>query len=383
MKKAKLTTVQGQPSFKISTNTVEAFVTQLGGHLGPVTFKIGTKKIQPYSVAPWATESTDKSLNPIIKVLRGDFFCMPFGGNDKSYKGEKHPIHGETANEKWTFESLKTQGPATEMTLKLKTKIRKSTVTKSITLIKNHAAVYCKHTISGMTGPMSFGHHAMLKFPEKEGSGIISTSRFLRGQIFPGTFENPANYGYSSLKPGGMFSSLDNVPMADGSIADLTGYPARKGFEDLVILSADPADEFAWTAITFPAEGYLWFSIKNPRVLASTVLWMSNGGRHYAPWNGRHTGVMGLEEVTAYFHYGLTESAGVNQLNRRSIPTCVEMTPDNPYTVNYIMGVSQVPRGFNGVRSIKSSPEKNELAITADNGMTIKVPVFVWFVTGT
>jgi len=382
MKQPKTTIIQGQPSFKISTNTVEAFVTQTGGHLGPVTFKIGTKKIQPYSINPWATEKTDKALAPILKVLRGDFFCMPFGGNDKSYKGEKHPIQGETCNEKWTFESLKTQGPATELILKMKTKARKGSVTKSITLIKNHAAVYCKHTISGMTGPMSFGHHAMLKFPENEGSGIISASRFLRGQVFPGHFENPANYGYSSLKPGAMFSSLNNVPMADGSNADLTRYPARKGFDDLVMFSSDPTEDIAWTAVTFPAEGYMWFSIKNPRVLASTVLWISNGGRHYAPWNGRHTGVMGLEEVTAYFNYGLTESAGVNQVNRRGIPTCAEMAPDSPHTINYIMGVSPIPRGFNGVRSIKSSPEKNELTITADNSMTIKVPAFVWFVTG-
>ena len=73
--------VLGQPSWRIASKEVEAFVTETGGHLGPVTFKLGGRKIAPYSVAPWAKEKLDRSTPNIIKALRGDFFCMPFGGN--------------------------------------------------------------------------------------------------------------------------------------------------------------------------------------------------------------------------------------------------------------------------------------------------------------
>jgi hypothetical protein len=38
----------------------------------------------------------------ILQVLRGDFFCLPFGGNTRSFRGENHPPHGETANARWT-----------------------------------------------------------------------------------------------------------------------------------------------------------------------------------------------------------------------------------------------------------------------------------------
>src|ERR1035441_7468519 len=91
--------IHGQPSWRLASTQVEAFVTELGGHLGPITFDRKSRKLQPYSVAPWAEEQTDPALPPILKVLRGDFFCLPFGG-------ERHPVHGETANARWQFRSL-------------------------------------------------------------------------------------------------------------------------------------------------------------------------------------------------------------------------------------------------------------------------------------
>src|SRR5207249_1604720 len=76
-----------------------------------VVFDRRGRKIAPLSVAPWATEKLDKSTPPIIRILRGDFFCMPFGGNKTPYRGrgriERHPIHGETANANWTLRQIR------------------------------------------------------------------------------------------------------------------------------------------------------------------------------------------------------------------------------------------------------------------------------------
>jgi cobalt/nickel transport system permease protein len=43
----------------------------------------------------------------VLRVLRGDFFCLPFGGNATAWHGEKHPLHGETANREWRLESFR------------------------------------------------------------------------------------------------------------------------------------------------------------------------------------------------------------------------------------------------------------------------------------
>ena len=115
--------------------------------------------------------------------------------------------------------------------------------------------VYSQHVVSGMSGPMNLGHHAMLKFPDVPGSGRVSTSRFVYGQVFPEAFEFPEKGGYSWLKAGAEFSSLEKVPTLDGQTADLTRYPARRGFEDLVMLVSDAEQPFGWTAVAFPQAG--------------------------------------------------------------------------------------------------------------------------------
>jgi hypothetical protein len=165
-------------------------------------------------------------------------------------------------------------------------------------------------------------------------------------------FEDPARGGYQSLKPGAAFSRLDQVPALDGSMADLSSYPTRRGFEDLVMIAHQAEPDFAWAAVAFPKQRYVWFALKDPRVLSSTVFWISNAGRHYPPWNGRHSSVMGLEDVTSLFHYGLAASAQKNPFSERGIATCVDLRPFPPLLVNYIMAVAPIPANWGAVKSI-------------------------------
>jgi hypothetical protein len=334
--------------------------------LAPVTFDIGGRRVQPFSVSPWAEDALDPDLPALLQVLRGDFFCMPFGSNDEPFNGEAHPPHGETANRSWTVEA---HSP-TELRMSLQMEARTGRVEKTVRLEEGHPAVYCRHVISGMTGPMSFGHHATLKFSS---TGLISTSPFGFGQVFPGEFEQPPRGGYSSLKPGARFESLESVPLANGGTADLTRYPAREGFEDLALVFSDLGRDFAWTAVTFPDEGYVWFSLKDPRVLTGTMLWHSNGGRHYKPWNGRHRNVLGLEELTSYFHTGLIDSVADNDAQRAGYTTYVELDPERPVVVNTILGVVPAPADFGRVAQI--TPTEDGVSVTSEAGHTLAVPL--------
>lgn len=373
--------IYGQPSWRLASTSVEAFVTVQGGHLGPVTFDRNGRKLRPYSVAPWAEESVDPSLPPILRVLRGDFFCLPFGGNDTPYRGEKHPVHGETANARWRFESLETHGGRTCLHLSLRTKFRPGRVDKRIWLVDGEDVIYSQHRVSEMNGSMNLGHHAMLRFPDAPGGGRVSTSPFVHGQVFPQAFELAENGGYSWLRRGATFSSLEKVPTLDGKTADLTRYPARRGFEDLVLLVSDAKASFAWTAVTFPEQGHAWFALKDPRILRETVLWISNGGRHYPPWNGRHVNVMGLEEVCSYFHFGLAESARKNPLSAMGHPTCVALSPKKPLIVPYIMGLAKTPRGFDRVTSIAAAVRGRGIVLESATGKKAHAPVQLDFLT--
>lgn len=363
------------------TGDVTAHLTKLGGHLGPVAFRLGKKTVAPYSVAPWAEEPLAAGTPAILRALRGDFFCAPFGGNGTPWRGEKHPVHGETANAAWSLEAFESSGTRVTLHASLATNVRKGRVDKFISLVHGHTAVYQRHVLSGMRGPMNPGHHAMLKFPETPGSGAVSTSKFVRGQVLPGAFELAENFGYQALKPGALFRSLASVPLANGGNADLTAYPARKGYDDLVMMTADAKLPFAWTAVAFAEEGHVWFALRDPRVLRHTIFWMSNGGRHYAPWNSRHTAVMGLEELTGYFHLGLAESAKPNELSRKGYPTTLTLNPKKPTTINYIMAVAAIPQGFDRVAEIKAAEGGVELV--AESGKRARCALDLDFLSGT
>jgi hypothetical protein len=373
-----LHTVHGQPSWSFRSIHVHANVTRLGGHLAPVAFRFEHRLVSPFAVAPWAEEKLAPETPALLRALRGDFFCAPFGGNGTAWRGENHPPHGETANATWRLEAFErtADGRAT-FHASLATKVRGGRADKFLTLIDGHTAIYQRHVLAGARGPMSVGHHALVKFPDAPGSGVISTSRFTQAQVLPDLFERPENRGYQALRPGAAFRSLERVPLQTGELADLTAFPARRGFDDLVMLTADATLPFAWNAVTFPHERYVYFALRDPRTLRHTILWISNGGRHYAPWNGRHTSVVGLEDTTSYFHYGLAESAKPNALNRRGIPTTLALKAKQPTAIPYIVGVAEIPDGFDRVREIR--PTKAGIELVAASGARARCPLELAF----
>ena len=367
----------GQPSWRVKNETVDAWVTRTGGMLAPATFRlVDGRKVQPFAVAPWAGEKIPPGIPPLLQVLRGDFLCAPFGGNGLAWRGEKHPPHGEAANANWSLIAAERAREMTEIRLRLTCRVRRGTIEKRLVLRRGQSAIYCENTLSGFSGPMSVGTHPCLRMPDGEGAARVSVGGWAWGQVSPQRFEDPAAGGYSSLKVGARFTSLAAVPLAEGGKTDLSRYPARAGFEDLVMLVGKPGRSLGWSAVTFPQERWVFLQLKDPEVLRNTLLWHSNGGRHYAPWNGRHRGVLGLEETTSYFHFGLAESAKPNALSRAGCPTAVMLSPKKPLRVAHIFAVAAIPRGFDlvadvrraagGVTLISASGRQVDVAVDTD-----------------
>jgi hypothetical protein len=374
-----LHTVHGQSSWAFRSSHVHANLTRLGGHLGPVSFRLAHRLVSPFAVAPWAEEKLAPETPALLRALRGDFFCAPFGGNGTAWRGENHPPHGETANSTWRLKAFERSADRLTLHARLRTTVRPGVVDKFITLIEGQTAVYQRHVITGR-GPMCLGHHALVKFPPAPEGGVVSTSRFIRAQVLPDFFERPENRGYQSLLPGAMFRSLERVPLLVGGMTDLSQFPARPGFDDLVMLTADERLPFAWNAVTFPRERYVYFALRDPQTLRHTLLWISNGGRHYPPWNGRHTGVIGIEDTMSYFHYGLAESAKPNPLNREGIPTTLTLSEKSPRMINYIIGVVAIPGGFDRVKTIRAATDGIELV--AASGKQVRAPLNLAFLCG-
>ncbi len=191
----------------------------------------------------------------------------------------------------------------------------------------------------------------------------------------PGVFSDPRKGEYQALLPGVQWTDLTRVPVLvkDAPDADLSTLPGRYGYADLVQLVNDPAgDQPAWMTATFTDAGYVWFSLKDPKILASTVFWMENHGRHGHPWNGRNN-CLGLEDVTSHFADGLAPSIAENVLSRQGVPTTVELKASEPTVVNYIQGVARIPAGFDRVATIEFGT--GEITLVSPDGKRIAVPV--------
>lgn len=354
--------VHGELSWRLSNDSVTLWITHLGGHVGPVEFQLEGRTVSPYALAPWASDEAPDSLPNLLSVLRGDFFCFPFGPQ------ESGPPHGVSANEPWRL----VDGNGERISLSMGDPDSGGKLDKIVFTRAGETAVYSEHRISGVSGRFSYGNHPILNCSGlDEGHARVSVSPFRWASVYPGMFSDPANQEFGALEPGGRFSDLRAVPLADGGTTDLTRYPARKGCEDLVMMVSEPTtieQPFAWSAVVL--DGYVWFSLKNPADFPATLFWISNGGRHAAPWNGSHLGRIGIEEVCSHFSDSVDVSRG-DRLAEDSIPTSREFVADQTVSLRILQAVAAVDEDFGRVISIRPNGPGSVL-ITGETGKPVE-----------
>jgi hypothetical protein len=347
----------------LASDHVQLGLTEEGGHLDAVRFQTERGSVRPLHVAPWADEPPDPTLPPILRILRGDFFCAPFGASD--LLPDETRLHGAPCNARWR----KIDAGRPVLTLELEKTVQGARVLKTLHVHPGQAVIYQGHDLIGGSGALPIGHHAMLRVPE---TAYLSFSPWIWAGTPPTPLEADPAIGRSLLQYPQEITHLSRVRLASGQTADLTRFPALDRHDDLLMLVADPALPFAWSAVTAPQAGWVWFDLRDPRTLASTVLWMSHGGRDYPPWSGRHTHVLGIEQVTAYFHLGHRASTSPNPLSQRGIPTAVELSPNGSVLVRYLFGVAAVPPEFTRVRSIE--PASSGMLLTDEGGRSVLAP---------
>ena len=359
-------TIHGAESFSLSNDLVSLCVTCDGGHLAPVDFTLGGRVVSPYALAPWEPGEIAADMPVLLKSLRGDFLCLPFGPQ------ENGPPHGVTANGVWELVSE----TADSITLGIAATDIAARVEKTIALRPGETVLYISHEITGLEGDWSYGTHPILDLSGlPDGAARVSVSPFRWASVYPEWFSNPADGAKQALKIGAVFSDLAEVPLEDGGTTDLTSYPARPATDDLVMMVSEAATEeqpFAWSACVM--DGYVWFSLKDPADFPATMFWLSNGGRSAAPWHSAHIGRLGIEDVCSHF----CDSVDISRkdlLRNLSVPTTRSFSKDvTPVTLRSIQGVAAVTEGFGKVESISPDGE-NGITITDANGGTVSARV--------
>lgn len=365
----------GQPAWTLASDSVSLTVTEKGAQTAPVIFFRNNGPVAPYYISPWQGEALPMPC-PVMAPLRGDFLCLPFGGNGEPFCGEQHPPHGETAGSAWELASVKKKAGRSTLTLELEPRVREGKITRALTLVDGENAVYSCDTVEGFKGQAPFAHHAILALPEKEGALLVSTSPFAFGLTCPWLFSDPKNKEYQSLAIGREFWRLDQVPgrFADQPVADCSAFPARFGYADLLQLNELPQpgnSSPSWVAAVNTEEHYLWFALKDPKLMPGRVFWMENHGRHASPWNGRNA-CLGIEDGCMFFDNGIAGSCRPNVLNSRGIPTSREFD-GKPFAIRYIQGCAKVPPGFGRVANVLFAPGR--VSFIDDKGQQVVVKV--------
>lgn len=300
------------------------------GHIADFAIDAGERVLKPLHRAPWVGEQDLPSdIAPGLERLSGDFLCAPFSLSDI----EDAPGHGWPANSPWAVTSSSAINGGWRATLRLARPVLGAVIEKTLTLRDNHPFLYQEHRIIGGSGELPVAHHVM-SIMAHGGRLAFSPKRFAETSANP-LEPDPARGRYRLRYPA-RAEDVHRFPGRDGSTIDLALYSPDERCEDFVILVEQIDNLLGWTALHREREGDVVLVMKNPRDLPVTMLWYSNGGRDYAPWNGRHLGVLGIEDGrTAVGH---RQSIERNSLKDAGVPTSFKLQPEGVITFRHVMG---------------------------------------------
>lgn len=311
----------------------EAELQSLGGMLGPVTFKLaGDRPFQPLQVAPWATEPQSAALPGILRRLRGEWPCVPFGRDDlpedlppewtAAAPTDHRTIwgHGYGAHHHWRliaqgadFIRVAIDYPDPEPVIRLEREIRADPDQPALDIT---LTIIARRNI---TLPVAL--HPTFRLPQRPGSVTLEAIDFDQPVAYPVAAEP----GISHLTPGSMPDGLTAMPGTDGDV-DLTHLPLDVATEELLQLKNCRGP----IVLHYRAENAHVSLDWDRHLLPDVMLWLSNGGRTAEPWRGRHY-ALGIEPVNGPFDLGqvAVPPASHPLAERRGIT----LSPDQPCVI--------------------------------------------------
>ena len=317
-----------------------ASVQALGGMLGPVTFLLPDgRQVSPLHVAPWFDDPSRTAQPPILQELRGEWPCVPFGtdapralpegwsATGDTFDGADIP-HGHSSNAEWVF--TETAPDRLTLTCDYPTAHPIRRLTRTIAADPKAPALDITLTVEARRPcRLPIGLHPTLRLPTT-GQARLDPPTFLQGRVFPLDVEP----GQGLLQSEATFQDLASIPDRTGSTLSLAQLPLTENTEELVQLCGVSGG----FRLHHP-DGWHVTLDWDTQHFPSLLLWVSNRGRAYAPWNSRHV-ALGVEPVNAAFDLGPAVSTAPNPISAAGIATAQAFHPDALFTTRYRIGVA-------------------------------------------
>lgn len=289
-------------SRRIAWSHGEAELQRLGAMLAPVVFRWpGQPGFAPLQVAPWAGEPQAAALPGILRRLRGDWPCIPFGRTDRvgdlppgwtPLQPEDTFGHGHAAHHPW--EELDAGPGALALAIDLPRPGPLERLERIVRPVDGEPAVDLEWRIEAReTTRLPVALHPTLRLD----AGRVRLQLPAHGAAL--TYPVPAEPGRSRLAPDQRFARLDAAPLADGGTLDLTHYPLPFDTEELLMVT----DLAGPVVVEYLDLGAALEIDWDRDALPDLMLWVSHRGRTGYPWNGRHL-ALGVEPVNGPFDLG-------------------------------------------------------------------------------
>ncbi len=330
------------------------------GNLRQLQLMDGARRIAPLATAPWVEDAGadfPDDLAPVERNLSGDFFCAPFGASDV----EDAPPHGWSANSSWTV----TAETGSRIEAELDRPVMGAKIRKVLDLSPNAPLLFQEHWIEDGQGALTVAHHPMVRLA---GGGRFTCSE-KRVAVTP---TEPLEPGRARLASGVLGSDMTEMPDTTGGFVDLTRLPIADAHEDFVTLVEAQDSALGWSAVLREDEDDVIFFLKDPSVLPVTMLWHSNGGRDYSPWNGTHRGVLGIEDGCAAGADGHRAALAPNPISALGVPTYLPLGAGVTHRIAHVTGAIARPAGWSRVADIRLSGD--HLILTGDKGEARRLP---------
>lgn len=312
----------------------------LGGMVAPLRLRLPDgRMVEPLAIAPWAGEALPPEAPGILRGLRGDFACVPFGTGDPGplvprWAGVPHapeaPPHGHAANHAWDlWESggalhgriaYPEESPVAELSQLLRP-TGPGRVEIALTI---RARRDCR---------LPLALHPIFRLSAEAGGTRIDAGPHGPVWTHPTlSTEDPCPLAPDATAPG-----LDTLPGRDGRPRDLSRLPISGAAECRLLVTG------ASGRVTLHHEPERWsVSLDWDRaILPSVMLWVSNCGRTEPPWNGRHL-ALGVEPCAAAFDLGTEASSGANPLAKEGVATAVMLSAHKPLVVRHEISVASI-----------------------------------------
>ncbi|NRA87349.1 MAG: hypothetical protein HRU28_08135 [Rhizobiales bacterium] len=281
----------------------------------------------------------------LIANLAGEWPCVPFGNlntalnlpddwpNVKNNEIDQFP-HGYGANNVWKINKISQNIIEASIEYPKNHPIKK--LVRRIELgLENNIINFQLDIFSKQKTEIPFAIHPTFNIDNNSSASYkLEIDDDVRAWTYPVDLE--ANQ--SLFKPNQQNVSIKAIQNNEGNIIDVMSLPFSTESEDLLMLVNVKGKIGPINTVEKYKIELKW----DNNILPNCVLWYSQGGRKYPPWNGRNF-ALGIEPCAAAFDLGKSISCS-NQtpLANAGIKTTITLSPEQAFSFKYSIEITQL-----------------------------------------